>query len=206
MKKVLSFFLVVFIGLTAAIDVFAEEEQNRHDRHRAIHFDPVPLINASLSGGFGISGGFEYALHPQLSGKAKLHYLGIPTRELSWVLRHEDGFFHSLRLQAEGRFYPFANSVQRLFVNGGLQFQRGFGSFEVSGAQYNGSNSAGFYLGLGHKFVIGNHRYALLVEPVLEYVHSIHFGLPTEFDFLRRQTMLGIHGFRFALNFGVTFP
>ena len=214
MKKLITFSLLTLICFSA----FAEENW-RDNRRQAIHFDPLPLVAGTLNRGFGLGFGFEHSINPQISVKGKLHYIGMPSNEMFWRVEEGGSYFHSIRLQAEGRWYPLTNSVRGLFANGGLQFQRGFGSFTIVTTrwdsatsqhvshriQYNGSNSLGFYLGLGHKFIIGNNRFGLLIEPTLDFIHSVNLGSSGQYDFLNNNMITSVRGFRFGLNFGAAF-
>ena len=215
MKKIIVVLLFLVIGFSAIA-----EDDWKHNRNKAIHLNPFPFFPGSSEVGFGSSIGFEYAPNRQFAVKTNLHYLALSPGDLFWRIEDANSYIHSLRFQVESRWYPLSHYIHGIFVNGGLQYQWVYGSFVVvteiwddeakkyvvdSRTPFNGTNSAGYYVGFGNKWIFGNNRFALLIEPALEYVYSIHFDSSPQFDLFHGRMTLGMHGTRLIVNFGVAF-
>ena len=219
MKKIIALLIIAL----AAIPAFAQDEDFdwKGSRRMAATLNPAPFIIGTAAGGFGVSPGFEYAFLPQFAAKAQLHFVAITPNSIFFDLE-ADSMATIFRSTVEGRWYPMENNLHGLFASGGLQFQRFSGPFTILDSnwhqdeedkdkwietiterEFTSDNSIGIYIGMGYKFIFGKRRHGLIIEPLLEYILSAHFGPSDSFNVF--YFPLGTRGFRFTVNLGLAF-
>ena len=188
MKKLLLLpAIIVFV-----VPAFAQEENERWDGNRrmAVTINLGPLFLGAITGGFGISAGFEYAPIEFASARLNVHYIGFNYPDSSG----SDSIF---RLNLDGRWYPQGNAVRNWFLNGGLQFQRLSESFMDSEAET--TNALSFVAGVGYKVVFrSSQRAAFVMEPALGFVWLIASNATRSpyLDDALFNFISGVHGVR----------
>ena len=204
MKRVLIFLAIIMI----AVPVFAQNEWNGN-RHFSINVNPSPFIYAPLMGGFGFSGGVEFAPLSFVSVKGNIYYIGYNLGK--YVDMADDSLKLSmLRFSAEGRFYPSRNYVEGFFLNGGLQFHRIGAEFKFDNVSIAGGlNTYSVYGGLGYKIVVGKSRLGFAMEPYLDFIWPIYSDIPFELMDTKSSNlfgwMLGVKLFRAGFRMGIAF-
>jgi hypothetical protein len=171
MKKHLILLLV--LAVVAAGGAFSQEAESpketkssRSGKH-AVMIDIAPLFTGLIVGDgdaglscFGLAFAYEYNIASHFSiGPRFGFYAG---KQTVYYFSYSYSF---LMLSAHGRWYPFSEGIEKLFLDFGL----GIYSFNVDVAGFSRHTDLTFDLTMGYKLMFGKMFY---IEPSLGYMLS----------------------------------
>jgi hypothetical protein len=157
MKKIIT--AIVLSALVFGGGLSAQERQN------AVFVDLGYPLAGLILGGFGIGGGYERALLPQVSVRANVGYLGFSVSDYD---------FTGFDISAGARFYPLRTAVSKLYIEGALGYSPISVTYKSEEASTNLFTVAGV---VGWKAVFG---VGFFLEPYIGYRYGIgELNLPS---------------------------
>jgi hypothetical protein len=234
MKKLFTFLIILSIIVIPAFAQNNNQTANgENNRRAAVTINPNTFILAASNDGGGISMGLELALSSQFSAKVQGYFVALePSSFYNFYYDtvKSDPPTLSYRFSLEGRWYPLEQApIEGLFTYFGAQYQAIEGKLTREGYEYPSiegdldlapatspvykevtknisEDTLGLFFGVGYKFIFGKNRRGFVIEPVVDYIYSIHFNKPDDYkEYLSNYQMLGMRGFRSTVFFGMAF-
>jgi hypothetical protein len=155
MKNILAALVVVFVSGGALPSVSAQDVSARKaEKKNAVFVDAGYLLLGLIYEGYGLGGGYERALLPQLSVRGNVGYMNFLLDGLG---------YRGFDINAALRYYPSGEAVHKFFIEG-------IASYTPLSLTYNSSredsNIFALALTVGWKSVFGG---GFFLEPSIGY-------------------------------------
>jgi hypothetical protein len=206
MKK--DIILLLVLALFVVGGIFSQEKDNSQETEdsqetgssqsgkHSVMIDTVPLFSGIIAGDsdmglscFGLVFVYEYNVKPHFSIGARF---GFSTGDMDNIN------YSFVMLSAHGRWYPFSEKTEKLFLDVGL----GFYNFDIDVTGFDKHTDLTFDLTIGYKLMFNDMFY---LEPSLGYMLSDAEMLTSEGGMEGMAEGLGLYKWHIGLGMGLRF-